>query len=270
MADLIEKIGPYLGIVAFGALAVLAFLIFQQAREVRRLRDWAGRAPERATEAAEATAAAAEARGAAAEAEPPEAEARPRGRLGSWWHRVRARFAAVFEELDRRSPVDPRWILAGIAALAIAAGVLTGGFGIGGGDSGDGGGGGKHGGGAKSTKKTEVAVLNATQENAVGGTELPGVQGLAKTVADAVVKPAGFKTGEETNAASGFGESVIMFEPGAEPEANELAKAIEPDLGPIEVTPMIGEVRDLAGGAPVALVVGRDDSEFTGSGGSKG
>lgn len=270
MADLIEKIGPYLGIVAFGALAVLAFLIFQQAREVRRLRDWAGRAPERATEAAEATAAAVEARGAAAEAEltDADADARPRGRFRSWWQRRRARFAEVFEALDRRLPIDPRWILAAIAALAIAAGVLTSGFGIGG--SNDDGGPGKNGGGKTSEKKTEVAVLNATQENAVGGTEVAGVQGLAKTVADAVVKPAGFKTGEETNAASGFGQSVIMFEQGAEAQANELAKAVEPDLGPTDVTPMISEVRDLAGGAPVALVVGRDDSDFTGSGGSNG
>ena len=55
MIDLIERIGPYLGIAAFLGLAILAFLIFQQAREVRRLREWAGRAPERANEAAEAS-----------------------------------------------------------------------------------------------------------------------------------------------------------------------------------------------------------------------
>ena len=48
MVDLLERIGPYLGIAAFLGLAVLAFLIFQQAREIRRLREWAGRAPERA------------------------------------------------------------------------------------------------------------------------------------------------------------------------------------------------------------------------------
>ena len=58
MTDLIDRIGPYLGIAAFLGLAILAFLIIQQAREVRRLREWAGRAPERATEAADATAAA--------------------------------------------------------------------------------------------------------------------------------------------------------------------------------------------------------------------
>ena len=51
MTDLIDGSGPILGIAAFLGLAILAFLIVQQAREVRRLREWAGRAPERATEA---------------------------------------------------------------------------------------------------------------------------------------------------------------------------------------------------------------------------
>ena len=73
MTDLIDRIGPYLGIAAFLGLAILAFLIIQQAREVRRLREWAGRAPERAGEATEAEAAAAEARG--EEVEPEEVEA---------------------------------------------------------------------------------------------------------------------------------------------------------------------------------------------------
>ena len=57
----IESIGPLLGIAAFIGLAVLAFLLFQQSRDVRRLREWAGRAPERAQEAADAVQAAAEA-----------------------------------------------------------------------------------------------------------------------------------------------------------------------------------------------------------------
>ena len=88
MVDLLERIGPFLGIAAFLGLAVLAFLIFQQAREVRRLRDWAGRAPERAGEAAEASAAAAEARGEATgraeeEQEPEPASARGRRLAGS-------------------------------------------------------------------------------------------------------------------------------------------------------------------------------------------
>ena len=107
MADLIEKIGPIVGVVAFLGLAILAFLIFQQAREVRRLREWAGRAPERAGEAAEATAAAAEARGEAVpEDEAPELE--PSERAPGQVRRVVGRGAGALRpglgELDRRSP----------------------------------------------------------------------------------------------------------------------------------------------------------------------
>src|SRR4051812_4640477 len=46
----IEKYGAYVGIASFFGLAILSLLYFAQAREVKRLRDWAGRAPERAAE----------------------------------------------------------------------------------------------------------------------------------------------------------------------------------------------------------------------------
>jgi len=46
----VEKYGAYVGIAAFLGLAVLTVLYFAQARELKRLRDWAGRAPERAQE----------------------------------------------------------------------------------------------------------------------------------------------------------------------------------------------------------------------------
>jgi LytR cell envelope-related transcriptional attenuator len=50
--DLIERVGSYVGLAAFLGLAILALLYFSQARDVRRLRDWAGRAPERTVEGA--------------------------------------------------------------------------------------------------------------------------------------------------------------------------------------------------------------------------
>jgi LytR cell envelope-related transcriptional attenuator len=46
----IEKYGAYAGFAAIPGLAILALLYFAQAREVKRLREWAGRAPERAQE----------------------------------------------------------------------------------------------------------------------------------------------------------------------------------------------------------------------------
>jgi hypothetical protein len=48
--DKVEEYGAYVGLAAFLGLAVLTLLYFAQARELKRLRDWAGRAPERAQE----------------------------------------------------------------------------------------------------------------------------------------------------------------------------------------------------------------------------
>jgi hypothetical protein len=50
LQDQVDKFGAYVGIAAFFGLALLSLLYFAQAREVKRLREWAGRAPERAAE----------------------------------------------------------------------------------------------------------------------------------------------------------------------------------------------------------------------------
>src|SRR3954451_12680237 len=50
LSDLIERGGAYAGLAAFFGLAVLAVLHFAAMRELKRLREWAGRAPERALE----------------------------------------------------------------------------------------------------------------------------------------------------------------------------------------------------------------------------
>lgn len=47
MPEIIEQIGAYAGFAAVLGLAVLSALYFSQARDVKRLREWAGRAPER-------------------------------------------------------------------------------------------------------------------------------------------------------------------------------------------------------------------------------
>jgi hypothetical protein len=56
--QIIKEIGAYAGLAAVVGLAVLSALYFSQARDVKRLREWAGRAPERATEQAAQQAAA--------------------------------------------------------------------------------------------------------------------------------------------------------------------------------------------------------------------
>ncbi len=48
--ELIQEIGSYAGLAAIPGLAILSALLFSQARDVRRLREWAGRAPERAAQ----------------------------------------------------------------------------------------------------------------------------------------------------------------------------------------------------------------------------
>jgi hypothetical protein len=45
--EIIQEIGSYAGFAAVVGLAVLSVLYFSQARDVKRLREWAGRAPER-------------------------------------------------------------------------------------------------------------------------------------------------------------------------------------------------------------------------------
>src|SRR4051812_8361564 len=68
LQDKAQQYGSYAGIAAVFGLGVLSLLYFAQAREVKRLREWAGRAPERAAELeARAVAAADERRAAGGE-----------------------------------------------------------------------------------------------------------------------------------------------------------------------------------------------------------
>jgi hypothetical protein len=55
--ELIKEIGAFAGLAAFLGLALLAMLAFSQARDIRRLREWAGSAPERDSERKDATSA---------------------------------------------------------------------------------------------------------------------------------------------------------------------------------------------------------------------
>ena len=57
MLRLIEQIGSFAGLAAFLGLGVLALLSFAHGRDIRRLREWAGSAPERDAERKEATSA---------------------------------------------------------------------------------------------------------------------------------------------------------------------------------------------------------------------
>ena len=245
----IESIGPVLGIVAFIGLAVLAFLLFQQSRDIRRLREWAGRAPERAAEAGEAVQAAADAsrNGEAGEEGATgagQAMARIRGAWDRFWKAVRARYAAI----DRRLPVDGRYILVALAVAIVAVGVVTSGFGL---IGGSGGSDGSH----HPKKLPAVAVINGTSTS-----------GLAATVEDKVIKRAGYEPGPVGNAASSVDATVVEYAGGQRSEARALAKAVKPQLGETPVQPMTSDINDVAGKARLAVVLGLDDAGFGGGG----
>jgi LytR cell envelope-related transcriptional attenuator len=252
--DLIEQIGPVLGIVAFLGLSILAFLLFQQSRDLRRLREWAGRAPERAREATEATLAASEARG---DVPQYEGEVEPGGRLAGLWgvlRKGRDRISAAWEAADRALPIDLR-IVAGVLVVAVvAAGVLTSGFGLAGDD------------GAEEARRppppkprdVDVAVLNATQ-----ATDVVAVPGLAATVSDALVEPLDYNVVIEANAPSGSERTTVMFSPGQRASARQLANQVRGDLGDAEIAPMTQEVEQASRAADVALLVGVDNSTFS-------
>ena len=63
LLEVIKEIGAFAGLAAFLGLAVLALLSFTQGRDIRRLREWAGSAPERDAERKESTSAVAAAAG---------------------------------------------------------------------------------------------------------------------------------------------------------------------------------------------------------------
>jgi hypothetical protein len=243
--DLIEQIGAFLGLAAFIGLAVLVLLYFQQARDVRRLREWAGRAPERAEDAAQGAGAAAAREAGVAPEEPAQGPAEPlRERILS---RVR-----VPADLRDRLPESRYLAIIAAGVVLVAAGIATGAFGLIGGD-------GEEEGRAGEEKvrpaEVEVSVLNGT---AASGTA--GVPGLAETLSEDV-KSAGYKIGTVTDAGS-FAETFVMYESGHEAEAEQVADDLKKELDNVQVDQMTGEVKAASEGASVAVVIGLDNSQL--------
>lgn len=262
----LEEIGSLLGLLAFAGLAVLVFLTFQQARHIRRLRDWAGRAPERA-------AAAAAREGGMdqdAEEEPLEEEeeatlAAMAGDRGPRFAAARERLGRGWAQFDRRMPVEPKLLVGGLVAVFAGVAIATGAFGLLGDgetvrepdrvESGDGGGqgGGDGGGREREPRPPRVAVLNGTAPP--GGTGVPGV--ADKFGAD--VEAAGFRLGAVDNAGS-YPTTLVMYSPGSEEVAEEVADALAPTLGSPTVQEMTPEIEAVARNADVAVVVGQDNA----------
>lgn len=253
MVRALEQIGAFAGLAAFLGLAVLALLSFTHGRDIRRLRDWAGSAPERDAERKEQTTTIAaqraeelraleEARTAEQEAISSREERRRRREEGlpekTWRERLRSRFSGAGETASRPSTLIALFIV--VLAIAGGAAYLL----LGGSDDGSGG-------NAKqaATKvkpgEVEVTVLNGT-----------AVPGLAASFGDKV-EGKGFRLGAVTNSSSSFAESVVMFRRGHKPEARMVGR----QLSISKMQLMSEEIESVSAGADVAVIVGEDNAE---------
>lgn len=265
--ELIKEIGAFAGLVAFLGLALLALLSFAQGRDIRRLREWAGSAPERDAERKESTSAAAQER---AEEMRRLEEARDTERhAAELREQRRERREAGLPELTRGERLrerfsrggavnsgdgfaarlgQPRYLVAIFVVLALVVGGVAYATLHGSGGDGGGKGGGKRAARTVKPSEIEVSVLNGT-----------AVPGLAATFGDKVERH-GFQLGAVTNSNSSFAESVVMFRRGDGREAHRVAAALEIP----RVQPMTGEISSVSAGAPVAVVIGEDNASSTG------
>jgi hypothetical protein len=264
--ELIKEIGAFAGLVAFLGLALLALLSFAQGRDIRRLREWAGSAPERDAERKESTSAAAheraeemrkleeahEAERRAADQREERRERREAGRPElSRGERLRERFSGggALNSGDGFAARlgQPRYLVAIFVVLALVVGGVAYAT-LHGSGGGGGGGSGKRAAHAVKPSEIEVSVLNGT-----------AVPGLAATFGDKVERH-GFQLGAVTNSSSSFAESVVMFRRGDGREAHRVAAV----LAISRVQPMTSEVSSVSAGAPVAVVIGEDNASSTG------
>jgi len=243
--DVIQTVGAYAGLIALVGLVVVSMLCFSMSRDLRRLRDWAGGAPERDAEVREVSELVAEKRAEELRvlAEREERRMERSGLAeGSFWDR-----------LGRTGR-----ILAIIAAVVIlGAGAAYAGTTLLGKDDNAktknaNGKKGKETSANSSVKASsiDVAVLNGT-----GGAEV----GLAAEYADKLEQD-GFKTGVVTDAEEPVDESVVMFAKGNEDAAKMVGKSVD-----IDSTELVtSEIAALTPGADVVAVIGIDHSQLPG------
>jgi hypothetical protein len=255
--ELIKEIGAFAGLAAFIGLALLAMLAFSQARDIRRLREWAGSAPERDNERKESTSEMAAKRAEELRALE-EARTAEHAAVGQREERRKRREAGL-PELTRSERLreglssfgarlaKPRYLMVAfvivIAVVGGAAYLITQGS-----DSADGKGGQGKSGAVLKPGEIEVAVLNGT-----------AVPGLAAQYGNKVERK-GFQLGPVTNSSTSFTESVVMFKRGYAPEAHRVAAA----LGISQVRLMGADIASVSGNAHVAAIVGEDNAATEG------
>jgi hypothetical protein len=257
LVRVIEQIGAFAGLAAFLGLGVLALLSFTHGRDIRRLREWAGSAPERDAERKETTSAIAaqraeelrqleESRTAEHEAVSKREERRRRRDAGLPELTRRERFSERSSDIGARL-AEPRWLAAIFVVLVLVVGGVAYTLLSGSEDSASGKKG-KQAAAKVQPSEIDVAVLNGT-----------ATAGLAATYGDKVNRK-GFNLGAVSNTDQSFATSVVMFERGHAPEARKVAKQV----GISKVELMSSEVKSASAGANVAVVVGEDNAAAAG------
>jgi hypothetical protein len=255
LRDILTEIGAYAGLASFFGLVVLALLTFTQARDLRRLRDWAGSAPERDAERKESTSEAAaeraeemrrleEARTTEQEAADLRESRRERRESGLPELTRRERLRGAFGGNGSSRLGSPGVLIAIFVLVILVGGGVAYAVTQSSDDGGD---------SAKKSKnmkpgEVEVAVLNGT-----------AVPNLAASYGDQV-ESRGFDLGQITNTDSAFEESEVLFKPKYGAEAHKIATLLEID----RVRPMTSEISAVSGGAPVAVVIGEDNASSAG------
>ncbi|MFN8160368.1 MAG: LytR C-terminal domain-containing protein [Solirubrobacterales bacterium] len=245
MLQVVKEVGSYAGLVALLGLAVLALLQFSQGRDLRRLRDWAGGAPEREAAAEQSTSDLAAKRAAelreierAKEAERKAAEDRA--------SRRERREAGLTEETTaeraRSRMPQTRYLVLIVAVLVIVAGgVAYGAIHVLGGESGNGG---------RQARTGPTVAPDSIRVSVLNGT---AVSGLAGRFGDALEKE-NFQLGAVSNTPSSVAVSEVMYKRGHRPEAAKVAAALKIS----KVRLMTNQILTAGAGAPVAVVVGED------------
>lgn len=243
MNNVIQTVGAYAGLVALLGIVVLALLCFSQARDLRRLREWAGGAPERDAEVREISEIVAEERSQELQV----LADREQRRL----ERTGYAESSFWERLGR--PGRIMVILATVLILGAAA-AWAGTTLLGGDDGGKTSNSANQRGSKNRTAKQgglkpgqiKVGVLNGT-----GGTET----GLGAQYA-AELEGKGYEMGAVDDAPETFDTSIVMYLKGNEAAAKKVARAI--DIS--ETGLMTAEVAALTPGAIVTAVIGTDHS----------
>lgn len=273
---LIQQIGAYAGLLAVVGLVLLALLYFSQARDVKRLREWAGRAPERdraPDPAVKATPSqpVAESEGAKADPggdgdadteqpttqteTPPLSTVPPARKFNEDTVEVYKPKRASLKLPKPKAPrFEPKYLVVALVVLAVVGAGAFAVVNLTGGDSGankSAGGGSGQREPAVNPARVTVAVLN--------GTSTPG---LASEVGKDL-ETDGFKVGTVTNAStSNFTKTLVLYKPGYRREAAFVAKKVKAKGGTKE---MDQANSGLVGSAKVAVVAGQDKAPASSS-----